>query len=127
MTPTLTIAQVASALQVSPDTVRAWWAKGQWPDGKPMLGMKLGSETGSRVRIFQSDADAFQVRAATIDARPTVRRELGGPRRASRSDRQVEAEMRRLENWLQLERAGQRRGRKSESSPPTNAQAISTT
>ena len=62
MTQTLTIAQVAAALSVSPDTVRAWWAARAWPDGEPMVGMCL-SDRG-RVRILSDSFAEFCTRAA---------------------------------------------------------------
>lgn len=94
MTPTLTIAQIATTLQVSAETVRGWWAARRWPDGEPMVGLCL-SERG-RVRILSESFAAFCKRAAqragsesvialrhssVCPAVPTRRR-----RRASRSE-----------------------------------------
>lgn len=88
MTPTLTIAQVANALQVSPDTVRAWWADRRWPDGEPMAGLCL-SERG-RVRILSESFGEFCKRAAQRAGTESVnalrRSSVGAavPRRRSR-------------------------------------------
>jgi len=104
---TVSIADIARVLALSEATVRHWVRDRRWPNGRPIIGLKLSTSPAADIRILKSNTmDYFRdcARDFSPESAETFAAEVGKslrPKLSARDRRRQEREVTALRQMRQ--------------------------